>query len=110
MNTNTVIGARVFGQLFLGMLAFAIVSGVSLLLSHDDLAEVRSRVVRRLSRSSPSWLLEAMLAVAAAAYVVIGAAPLLHDLPFFYASFPFGLLVALLLIAGGFAVLLLRFL
>ena len=58
----------------------------------------------------PPWLLDGAIAAAAAAYAAIGAVPLVFHLPLLYQSFPFGERAALLVAAGGLAMLLLNFL
>ncbi|HUK16189.1 MAG TPA: hypothetical protein VLW65_07220 [Bryobacteraceae bacterium] len=73
-------------------------------------AVVLTRDPRRLRGLARPWLLDTALAAAAVAYVVIGAVPLVFHLPFLYHSFPLAALAALLVAAGGFALLLLRFL
>ena len=65
---------------------------------------------RRVPDVASPRLTEMALAIAAAGYAVIGAAPLIRHLPFLYNSFPLGMLVPVLAVAGGFAVLVLRFL
>jgi len=68
------------------------------------------RALRRQPGDTSPRLTDTALAVAAAGYAVMGAAPLLRHLPFLYDSFPAAALVAVLAGAGGCAVLILRFL
>ncbi len=73
-------------------------------------AAAGKRGLRRRRGAPPPWLLDGAIAAAAAAYAAIGAVPLVFHLPFLYHSFPFGERAALLVAAGGLAMLLLNFL
>ena len=93
--------ARAFDTMIVAVLVLTAAIGAALLLGGGG-AGLRLR-------RAPAWVLDMLLAAGAAAYVALGAVPLLRHLPFLYNTFPLAAAVGIAVIAAGFGVLLLRF-
>jgi multisubunit Na+/H+ antiporter MnhG subunit len=94
------MNVRGFDVLIAAFIGLAATIGVALL--PDTFWRVRGRAESRVADTA--------LAAIAAAYVILGAIPLVRHQPFLYNSFPMSAAIGVIAIAGAAAVLMLRFL